>query len=103
VDGDSIAAVPIAGVSKNPVAGHYVLRIRLATGAVLEISAMHPSADGRTLGLAKPGSELGGALVVSVAEVPYEHAFTYDILPASDTGTYFAAGALVGSTLFAGR
>ena len=31
--------------------------------------------------------------------VPYAHDFTYDILPASDSGTYFAGGALVGSTL----
>jgi hypothetical protein len=31
--------------------------------------------------------------------IPYEHAFTYDILPASETGTYYAAGALIGSTL----
>jgi hypothetical protein len=90
-------------VSKNPVAGHYVLRIRLETGATLEVSAMHPTADGRTLALATPGSELGGVKVVTVDEVPYQHAFTYDILPASDTGTYFAAGALIGSTLFAQR
>lgn len=32
----------------------------------------------------------------------YRHAFTYDILPASDTGAYFAGGALVGSTLACG-
>jgi hypothetical protein len=103
VHGDAIVAVPIERVSKNPVAGHYVLRIRLETGATLEVSAMHPTADGRTLALATPGSELGGVKVVTVDEVPYQHAFTYDILPASDTGTYFAAGALIGSTLFAQR
>jgi hypothetical protein len=31
--------------------------------------------------------------------VPYPHRFTYDILPASDSGTYFAGGVLIGSTL----
>jgi hypothetical protein len=37
--------------------------------------------------------------VVSVELVPYGHPFTYDILPASETHTYFAAGALIGTTL----
>jgi hypothetical protein len=96
----AIVAVPIARASKNPVAGHYVLRIRLETGVTIEVSAMHPTADGRTLALATPGSELGGVRVLAVDEVPYEHPYTYDILPESDTGTYFAAGALIGSTLF---
>jgi hypothetical protein len=96
----AIVAVPIARASKNPVAGHYVLRIRLETGVTLEISAMHPTADGRTLALATPGSELGGVRVLAVDEIPYAEAYTYDILPESDTGSYFAAGALIGSTLF---
>ena len=95
--------VPIERTSKNPVSGHYVLRIRLETGVTLEISAMHPTADARTLALVTPGSELGGVRVLAVDEVPYTEAFTYDILPASDTGAYFAAGALIGSTLFAER
>jgi hypothetical protein len=34
--------------------------------------------------------------------VPYGHPYTYDILPASKSGTYFAAGVLIGSTLKAG-
>ncbi len=37
--------------------------------------------------------------MVSVETVPYAHEMTYDILPGSDSGTYFASGALVGSTL----
>jgi hypothetical protein len=37
--------------------------------------------------------------VVSAELVDYAHDRTYDILPRSSTGTYFAAGALVGSTL----
>jgi hypothetical protein len=31
--------------------------------------------------------------------VPYAYDAAYDILPASSTGTYSAAGALIGSTL----
>ena len=37
--------------------------------------------------------------MVDVETVPYRHEYTYDILPASDSGTYFAGGVLVGSTL----
>jgi hypothetical protein len=37
--------------------------------------------------------------VVASSVVPYEHPFTYDILPDSDTGAYFAGGLLIGSTL----
>jgi hypothetical protein len=77
-----------------------VLRLRFATGRVLEISGMHPTADGRTVAAVRPGSELDGVMVVSVEQIPYEHGHTYDILPDSDTGTYFAGGVRMGSTLF---
>jgi hypothetical protein len=36
---------------------------------------------------------------VSVTTVPYAHDATYDILPQSTSGAYFASGVLVGSTL----
>ncbi|HEX7602282.1 MAG TPA: hypothetical protein VF316_11780, partial [Polyangiaceae bacterium] len=42
---------------------------------------------------------LGGVAIVAVEEIPYAHAYTYDILPDSDSASYFAAGALIGSTL----
>ena len=42
---------------------------------------------------------LGAQTVTTIEYRPYQHAFTYDILPDSDSGTYVAAGALVGSTL----
>jgi hypothetical protein len=37
--------------------------------------------------------------IVAVDSIPYRHDFTHDILPASDSGTYFAGGVVVGSTL----
>jgi hypothetical protein len=42
---------------------------------------------------------MGGREVSSAAVVPYGFDATYDILPDSDTGAYFAGGALIGSTL----
>jgi hypothetical protein len=67
---------------------------------VLEISPGHPMADGRPLSALLTGGNLDEQhAVLSVELVPYRYARTYDILPSSSTGTYFAAGALLGSTL----
>jgi hypothetical protein len=99
MDHGAMVVVPIARAGRRPVAHHAVARIALANGAVLEISGTHPTADGRTLDGLQPGDRLGDETVVSVETEPYDEPFTYDILPASDSGAYFAAGALIGSTL----
>ncbi len=93
--------VPILAVGKTPVFAHHVVRVELDSGAVLNISAGHPTADGRTFGELVAGAQLDPLHTVKRAElVPYGFDATYDILPASDTGAYFAAGAEIGSTLF---
>jgi ribosomal protein S8E len=99
VDHGRVVVVPIAGVRKSPAPNHYVVHVELANGAVLEISARHPTADGRTFGDLRAGGELGGVVIARATVVPYVHDATYDILPASDSGTYFAGGVLIGSTL----
>jgi hypothetical protein len=66
---------------------------------VLRISPRHPTADGRWFADLAPGDHLGEVAVLAVRVVPYDMEETFDILPASTTGHYFAAGALVGSTL----
>ena len=71
----------------------------LEGGAVLEISAPHPTADGRTFGDLRAGDTLDGVRIIAAETIPYAHAFTYDILPASDSGTYIAGGVLIGTTL----
>jgi len=100
VRGQGIEAVPILRVNKVPAHDHHVVRVDLDSGAALEISPKHPTADGRTFADLKPGDRLDGARVVAVRVIPYTHPFTHDILPDSNTGTYFAAGALIGSTLY---
>jgi hypothetical protein len=72
----------------------------LSTGVELYVSGDHPTSDGRLFRELAAGVNLGDAFVTSAAWVPYEHSYTYDILPDSDTGTYVAGGALIGSTLF---
>lgn len=100
VDAGRVVAVPVLEVSKVPApAEHAVVRVRLDDGRSIEMSPGHPTAEGRTFGALAPGERLGSATIAGVERVGYAHAFTHDILPDSDSGTYFAAGAWVGSTL----
>jgi len=98
-DGNALRAVPIIRTHRTPVRNHSVVRVTLASGRTLEISAGHPTADGRTFADLRQGGSLDQVTLASVAKVPYTHEYTYDILPASETGTYVAAGVLIGSTL----
>jgi hypothetical protein len=101
VDHGEIVAVPLIRVSSMPVSHHHMMRVALENGRVLSISPGHPTWDGRTFADLVAGSRLDERFRVVDAElVPYEYDHTYDILPDSDTGTYFAEGALIGSTLF---
>lgn len=95
----ALQAVPIARVHREPVRDHQVVRVRFESGRVLNISAGHATADGRTFGQLRVGDWLAGTRVSAVAIVSYPFQFTYDILPMSDTGSYVAGGVLIGSTL----
>jgi hypothetical protein len=99
VDRGRVATVPLRAVRRVPARNHVVARLVMATGAVLEISGVHPTADGRTIADMRAGDELDGVRVVDASVVPYAHDATYDILPDSESGTYFAGGILIGSTL----
>jgi hypothetical protein len=94
-----LQAVPIVRTIRTPAAHHQVVRVTLETGRVLHISPGHPTAEGGTFADLRAGARLGERHVVATTLVAYPHAFTYDILPDSDSGTYAAAGALIGSTL----
>jgi hypothetical protein len=94
-----LAIVPVLRIGSMPQHDHHVVRVVLETGVTLEISPTHPTADGRRIGDLVATSTIDGVRVVSAQLVPYEHARTYDILPESDSGTYYAGGVLIGSTL----
>jgi hypothetical protein len=102
VDGGVLRSVPIVALRRLPARQHQVMRVVLASGSVLEISASHPTADGRDFAELRAGDLLDSTRIVASELVPYVHDFTYDILPGSDSGTYVAGGALIGSTLFPG-
>jgi len=98
-----IVVVPIAVVHRAPVGDdHKVVRVTFANGTVLRISPGHPTADGRLFADLRAGDRLDHERIVDVELVAYDQPFTHDILPASDTGAYFAGGALIGSTLKSG-
>ena len=56
---------------------------------------------GRTFADLASGDRLDGVRVDAVRVVPYGQAFTHDILPDSDSGSYIAGGVLIGSALAA--
>ncbi|MCA9619077.1 MAG: hypothetical protein KC731_08645 [Myxococcales bacterium] len=91
--------VPLLRVVSRAVTGHAVARVELSNGRVLHISQPHPTVDGGSFGDLAPGSRLGDVTVIAAATVPYGEPSTYDILPASSSGAYLAAGAWIGSTL----
>jgi hypothetical protein len=99
MDKGNIVPVPLAQVGRTAVTNHHVVRVALDNGRMLEVSGHHPLADGGTFADLEPGSLMDGVAVRSVEQIPYDHPFTHDILPASDTGSYFAAGVRIGSTL----
>lgn len=99
VDHGVLRVVPLLRTSRRPVIAHHVVHLVLATGATLDISPRHPTADGRTFADLRAGATLDGVAITSATLVAYDHDATYDILPASDSGGYFAGGVLVGSTL----
>lgn len=100
LDRGAVVIVPVARVNRTAVTNHALVRVTLAGGDVVEMSGGHPTADGHRFDSLVPGARLGDAEIVSVETVPYDEPFTYDILPASDSGTYFVGDAWIGSTLF---
>lgn len=82
---------------------HQVVDLLLADGRTLRASAGHPLPDGRRLGGLRPGDIVDGARVVSATLVSYAGGATFDLLPSGPTGTYWANGILLASTLGAPR
>jgi hypothetical protein len=99
-DGKRVAAV-VVEVGNTPVpAGHLMVRLRLADGRELLASPGHQTADGRSLGSLAVGDMVDGSAVSFWDVVPYADDRTYDLLPAGATGTYWANGIQLSSTLF---
>jgi hypothetical protein len=99
MDGNKVIK-PIELVSKVLVPdSHIVCHLILNDGKELFVSGRHPTADGREISDLNPGDTLDGAELMSIEKVRYESGYTYDLIPAGETGFYWANGVLLGSTL----
>lgn len=98
LSGRRVAGVVLETGHMEAPAGHEVLRLALADGRAVTASPGHPTADGRALGDLEAGDSYDGSFVVTVTLIPYRGA-TWDLLPSGPSGTYFANGVPLGSTL----
>ncbi len=78
---------------------HQVVNLTLADGRRARVSAGHPTVDGRRVGDLRVGESYDGTVVIGTERSPYDADYTYDLLPDSATGSYWADGIPLGSTL----
>ena len=90
----------VAEVGSAPVPPtHEVVHLVLSDGRMVDVSPGHGLADGRRLGDLKPGNSVDRATVVSAVLEAYRGSTTVDLLPSGLSGTYWANGILLASTL----
>jgi hypothetical protein len=98
-DGRRVATLVARVGSMAVPATHEIVHLVLADGRALDVSPGHPLPTGRPVGTVAVGEPLDGSFVVSADRVRYDGGRTFDLLPAGPTGTYWANGVLLGSTL----
>ena len=90
----------VVAVGSTPVLPtHLVVHLVLDDGRMLDVSPGHPLSDGRRVGDLRTGEIIDGARVVSADLRSYLGGATFDLLPSGPTGTYWANGILLASTL----
>ena len=70
----------------------------LGDGRQVLVSPGHPTADGHRVGDLVAGDDFDGSTVVAADRIAYA-GYTYDLLPSGPTGTYWADGVLLVSTI----
>lgn len=78
---------------------HQVVHLVLSDRRTVDVSPGHPLPDGRQVGDLRAGDLVDGASVVSADLEPYDGGATFDLLPSGPTGTYWANGIRLASTL----
>lgn len=91
---------PIEKIGKTSASErHKVIRLLLKDGRELFVSAGHPLNDGRLIGALKTGDIIDGSSIAELEYLLYQKPYTYDILPDSETGAYWANRIPLKSTL----
>ena len=98
-EGNRVEVAVIEVGSTQVPAGHLMVHLVLADGRELLASPGHRTADGRALGSLAAGDRLDGGTIKLWELVPYAGDRTYDLLPAGPTGTYWANGIQLSSTI----
>jgi hypothetical protein len=78
---------------------HRVVYLKLSDGREIRVSPNHPAIGGEVVGNLKVGQIYDRAKISLLKIIPYNFEYTYDLLPDSGTGYYFANGILMASTL----
>lgn len=92
--------VPIIKVARIKVPQDFtIMTLGLADGRKVTVSSGHPTSDGQKIGDMLVGDRLDGSAIIEITKATYTDKFTYDLLPSSTTGYYWADGILLGSTL----
>ena len=97
--GKKVAAKILVAAHTMVPRDHHVVELVLADGREVLVSPGHKVADGRTIGALLVGDELDGSVVKSTTRKLYRERYTYDILPATNTGFYWGNEVLLRSTL----
>lgn len=90
---------PIVALASVPFdAAHPIHEVTLSDGRRFRASAGHPLVDGTLVGAITIGAAIDGSFVSEIRTRPIAGP-TWDLLPAGTTGTYWADGVRLGSTL----
>jgi hypothetical protein len=99
VGGRRVMGVVIEVGSAPVPSTHRVVHLVLSDDRTVDVSPGHPLPDGRRLGDLRSGDLVDGSIVVSADLEPYGGGATFDLLPTGPTGTYWANGVRLASTL----
>jgi hypothetical protein len=92
---------PVIKTAGTPVpASFQVVKLTLKDGRSVAASPGHPTAVRQAIGDYHIGDYLDNSPIVSIQKLDYAEGATYDLLPDSGTGLYWANGILLMSTLY---
>lgn len=93
-------ATKILETSRTPSPDkHQMVNLRLLDGRTLQVSPGHPTTNGKLVKNLQIGDFYDNSIIVAASLLPYDKLYTYDLLPAGDTGFYWANGILLRSSL----
>lgn len=97
--GNRVAAPVIKIGRTRAPSDHHMIDLGLSDGREVSISPNHPLVDGRAASEAQIGEIYDSSDITTIKISSYQKPFTYDILPAGETGMYWGNGIPLKSTL----